>query len=85
MRPTIAPPSQKAEKLPATRPERMSRLAPPSREDLTISRTCPEEVEVKTLTSSGMSAPARVPHVMIDASSHHRPPPVGASTNHVVT
>ena len=75
MRPTTVMPNQKAEKLPATTPERMFRLAPPWREDLTVSRTCWEPVEVKTLTSSGMSAPARVPQVMIVARRSHSPAP----------
>ena len=37
--------------------------------------TCWEPVEVKTLTSSGMSAPARVPQVMIVARRSHSPAP----------
>ena len=45
--------------------------APPSREDVTISRTWREWVEVKTLTSSGMMAPASVPQVMTLESFHH--------------
>src|ERR687884_970932 len=64
-------PSQKAEKLPATRPERMLSDAPPSREDETTSPTCAELVEVKTFTSSGMIAPASVPQVMMADSFHH--------------
>src|SRR5437764_15197233 len=64
-------PSQYAEKLPATRPERMFSDAPPSREELTISRTCRESVEVKTFTNSGITAPASVPQEMIEASFHH--------------
>ena len=36
MRLTIVMPNQKAEKLPATTPERMLRLAPPWREERTI-------------------------------------------------
>ena len=35
---------------------------PPSLEDVTTSWTCPDPVEVKILTSSGMIAPASVPH-----------------------
>ena len=45
--------------------------APPSRDDVTTSRTCADSVDVKTLTSSGMIAPASVPHVMIVDSFHH--------------
>ena len=45
--------------------------APPSRELLTISRTWRELVEVKTLTNSGISAPARVPQLITVASFHH--------------
>ena len=49
--------------------------APPSREDLTTSCTCRLVVEVKTLTSSGIRAPARVPQEMIEASFHQSPAP----------
>ena len=44
---------------------------PPSLEAVTTSRTCRDSVEVKTFTTSGMMAPARVPQVMIDDSFHH--------------
>src|ERR1051325_2591816 len=64
-------PSQKAEKLPATRPERMLSDGPPSSEDVTTSFTCAELVEVNTLTSSGIIAPASVPQEMMAASFHH--------------
>src|SRR2546423_13357400 len=77
---TIEMPSQKAEELPATRPERMFKLAPPSCEEVTTSLTWREPVEVKTLTSSGMTAPASVPHEMIVASFHQSdvsPPKIG--------
>ena len=56
--------------------------APPSREAVTTSRTWRDSVEVKTLTSSGMIAPARVPQVMIVESFHHidvSPPRLGMS------
>src|SRR5678815_5839112 len=53
MRTRIATPSQYALKLPATRPERIFREGPPSREDVTTSRTCRESTEVNTFTSSG--------------------------------
>src|SRR6185369_15943190 len=46
---------------------------PPSLDAVTTSRTWPELTEVKTLTSSGMIAPASVPHEMIADSFHHRP------------
>ena len=54
--------------------------APPSFEASTISRTWRDFVDVKTLTTSGMIAPASVPHVMIVESFHHivpSPPIVG--------
>ena len=65
MRTMSAMPSQKALKLPAVRPARMLSDAPPSRDAVTTSRTCADSVDVKTLTSSGMMAPASVPHVMM--------------------
>src|SRR5512132_2498458 len=52
----------------------MLRDAPPSREAVTTSRTWPEFVEVKTLTSSGMIATASVPQVMIVESFHQSVP-----------
>src|SRR5580765_5063996 len=48
--------------------------APPSLDELTTSRTCAESVDVKTFTSSGMTAPARVPHVMTVESFHQSDP-----------
>ncbi len=57
--------------------------APPSFEAWTTSLTWAEWVEVKTLTSSGMSAPATVPQVMMVESFHHceaSPPSVGMSS-----
>src|SRR5436190_16860488 len=71
MRPMMVSPSQYALKLPATRPARMFREGPPSRDAVTTSRTWRDSVEVKTLTSSGMMAPARVPQVMLVESFHH--------------
>ena len=44
--------------------------APPSRDDGDDFRTCADSVEVKTLTSSGMIAPASVPQVMMVESFH---------------
>ena len=41
---------------------------------VTTSRTCAELVDVKTLTTSGMIAPASVPHVMMVESFHHSVP-----------
>ena len=78
---TIAMPSQYAAKFPATNPERMSSDAPPSRADATTSRTCAESVEVKTLTSSGMIAPASVPHVITVESFHQRLPSPRSATS----
>src|SRR5687768_8071220 len=74
MRATITMPSQYALKLPATRPDRMLREAPPSRAEVTTSRTWPDSVEVKILTNSGMMAPASVPHVMTVESFHQSEP-----------
>ena len=48
--------------------------APPSREEVTTSLTWLDSVEVKTLTSSGMIAPASVPQVMIVESFHQSEP-----------
>src|SRR5690348_162869 len=73
-------PSQNAEKLPATRPDRMLSDGPPSRDDVTTSRVCRDSVDVNTFTNSGMIAPASVPHVMTADSFHHSelsPPRVG--------
>src|SRR6266536_1986885 len=64
------------------RPARMLSDAPPSRDAVTISRTWRDSVEVKTLTSSGMIAPASVPQVMMVESFHHidmSPPRLGMS------
>src|ERR1700722_18186555 len=71
---TMLSPSQYAEKLPATNPDRIPSAAPPSCADFTTSFTWLDLVEVKTFTSSGMTAPASVPHEMIEASFHHRVP-----------
>src|SRR3954471_22726475 len=68
----IVMPSQYALKLPATRPDRMFSDGPPSRDDVTTSRTCRDSVDVKTFTNSGMIAPASVPHVITLDSFHHR-------------
>src|SRR5690348_14076673 len=54
--------------------------APPCRDDVTTSRTCAEFMDVKTLTSSGITAPASVPQVITVESCHHSdglPPRLG--------
>src|SRR6185437_11613170 len=67
---TMVSPSQKAEKLPATKPERMLSDGPPSSDEVTISATWRDSTEVKTFTSSGMIAPASVPQEMMAESFH---------------
>src|SRR6266853_3085619 len=67
----IVIPNQNALKFPATKPDRMFREAPPSRDDVTISRTCRELVEVNTFTNSGIIAPASVPQVITSDNFHH--------------
>src|SRR6185503_4172502 len=74
MRPMIVMPNQYALKLPATKPERMLSDGPPSRDDVTTSLTCRDSTDVKTLTNSGMIAPASVPQVMTAESFHQRVP-----------
>src|SRR5216683_1535187 len=71
IRATMLRPSQKAEKLPATSPERMFSEAPPSLDAVTTSLVWVDSVEVNTLTSSGMTAPASVPQEMMADSFHH--------------
>src|SRR5664279_6159535 len=46
--------------------------APPCSEDFTTSLTWADFVDVTALTSSGIRAPARVPHEMMIDSCHHR-------------
>src|SRR3954471_4974715 len=70
----IVMPNQNALKFPATRPDRMLSDGPPSRDDVTTSLTCRDSVDVNTFTSSGMIAPASVPHVMTLDSFHHSVP-----------
>ena len=65
-------PIQKAEKLPATKPDRMFSEAPPCLEQLVTSLTCRELVLTKILVNSGISAPATVPQLMMTESTHHR-------------
>src|SRR5690242_17464196 len=73
-------PIQKAEKLPATKPERMFSEAPPCLEQLVTSRTCRLLVLVNTLVNSGLNAPATVPQLMITESTHQRLPETALST-----
>src|SRR5579885_3417925 len=68
---TMTRPRYYAEKLPATKPERMSRDEPPCCAPVTTSFTCRDSGEVKTFTSSGMMAPASVPQEMMTESFHH--------------
>src|SRR4051812_37241642 len=64
-------PIQNAEKLPATKPDRMFNEAPPCLEQLVTSRTCLELVLTNTLVNSGINAPATVPQLIITESTHH--------------
>ncbi len=45
--------------------------APPSSAEVTTSLTCLDSVDVNAFTNSGITAPARVPQEMIEASFHH--------------
>ncbi len=64
-------PIQKALKLPATRPERMFKDGPPSREALTTSATWLELGLVNILVNSGINAAPKVPMLMMaDKTSH---------------
>src|SRR5687768_16668813 len=74
MSPMIAIPSQNAEKLPATKPDKMLSDAPPCRDDVTTSFVCAECTEVKIFTNSGMIAPASVPQVIMVESFHQSVP-----------
>src|SRR5947209_4325660 len=74
MRATMTMPSQNALKSPATSPDRILSDAPPSRDEVTTSRTCRESTEVKTFTNSGMMAPASVPQVITVEGFHQRLP-----------
>ena len=73
IRPMIAMPreDQYAEKLPATRPERMLSEGPPSRDDVTTSRTCLECVDVKIFAARDDGAGERTA-VMTVESCHQR-------------
>src|SRR6185436_7709149 len=68
-------PVQNAEKLPATRPERMLSEAPPCRDEVTTSLVWRLSVDVKIFVNSGISAPAIVPSEMMVESTHHRSGP----------
>src|SRR5712691_197574 len=68
----ITRPIQKADMLPATKPERMLRDAPPCFEQLVTSRTWREVVLTKTLVNSGINAPATVPQLMMADNTHHK-------------
>src|SRR6266850_403581 len=65
-------PIQKAEKLPATNPDRMLSDAQPCLEQLVTSRTCRELVLTKTFVNSGITAPATVPQLIMTESTHQR-------------
>src|SRR5258706_1351464 len=72
MRTMMQRPIQNAEKLPATKPDRMLSDAPPCLEQLVTSRTWRELVLTKTFVNSGITAPATVPQLMMIESTHHR-------------
>src|SRR6478736_5688204 len=72
MRSMMINPIQNAEKLPATKPDKMLREAPPCLEQLVTSRTCREVVLTKILVNSGINAPATVPQLMMTESTHQR-------------
>src|SRR6266498_1007701 len=72
MRTMMTRPIQNADMLPATKPERIFRDAPPCREQLVTSRTWRELVLTNILVNSGISAPARVPQLMITESTHQK-------------
>src|SRR5438034_11763777 len=72
MRTIMTSPIQNAEKLPATKPDRMFNDAPPCLEQLVTSRTWRELVLTNTLVNSGIIAPASVPQLMMTESTHHR-------------
>src|ERR1700746_3130788 len=58
----------------------MPRDAPPSCAEVTTSLVWRDSTEVKTFTSSGMIAPARVPQEIMEESFHHSevsPPRLG--------
>src|ERR1039457_3748956 len=64
-------PIQNAEKLPATRPDKMFSDAPPCFEQVVTSLACWDLVLVKILVNSGITAPATVPQEMMADNTHH--------------
>src|SRR5512137_2316599 len=70
MRSMMTNPIQNAEKLPATKPDRMFNDAPPCLEQLVTSLTWRELVLTKILVNSGIKAPATVPQLMMAESTH---------------
>src|SRR5438093_5409043 len=71
---TMLRPSQYALKFPATKPARMFSDAPPSLDAVTTSFTWADSTDVNTFTSSGITAPASVPHVITVESFHQSVP-----------
>src|SRR5215471_18830560 len=65
-------PIQKADMLPATKPDRMFSEAPPCLEQFVTSRTWRELVLTNTLVNSGITAPATVPQLIMTDSTHQR-------------
>src|SRR5260221_13095230 len=65
-------PIQNADILPATKPDRMLRDAPPCLEQLVTSRTWRELVLTNTFVNSGIKAPATVPQLIITDRTHQR-------------
>src|SRR5215469_12493652 len=65
-------PIQNAQKLPATKPDRMFSDGPPWLDAVVISFTCLECVLTKIFVNSMMSGPASVPQDMMPASTHQR-------------
>src|SRR5215471_9651943 len=65
-------PIQNADMLPATKPDRMLREAPPCLEQFVTSFTCREVVLTKILVNSGITAPATVPQLMMTERTHHK-------------
>src|SRR3974390_44459 len=65
-------PIQKADMLPATKPDRMFSEAPPCLEQLVTSRTWRGVVLTKILVNSGIKAPATVPQLMMTERTHQR-------------
>ena len=71
----IVMPSQYALKFPATRPgQDVQRRAALARRRHDFPARARDSVDVNTFTSSGMIAPASVPHVMTVDSFHHSVP-----------